>query len=435
MFVYFKIAKMKLYPNLLFLFFCLLISCESNNLPEEIEQDPDPVVNLPDEVEIYVQDKLENSLVLGVVNGGAESFLVDKRGNIIFEWVFDDRLGNDLELLPDGSLLGMFKAENPDFSFGGFGGIIKIIGVDGSVDWEFPYHSSSYIAHHDVEILPNGNVLFMVWDKIEASVAQANGVDVNHDIFPEALIEVNPDNDQIVWEWHSFDHLVQDTDSNFPNYGQINENPQLIDHSYNLKEDGDIMHANGIDYDNINDVIYLSVNFYSEVWVIDHNITTAESASHSGGTYGKGGDLIYRFGNPEAYNNESGTRLFYNNHFPNLLEGNEPGAGNILIYMNGINNDLSIVYELKMPNTFSLMVDEDNEPEVVWSFSDPDLFYARISGAVRLNNGNTLICEGDYGFWEVTPGKEVVWKYNGGQNIWRAYDYLLTDSAIINLDL
>ena len=195
------------------------------------------------------------------------------------------------------------------------------------------------------------------------------------------------------------------------------------------------MHANGIDYDNIKDVIYLSVNFYNEVWVIDHNTTTAESASHSGGTFGKGGDLIYRFGNPEAYNNDSGARLFYNIHFPNLLEGNEPGAGNILIYMNGINNEQSIVYEFKMPNTFSLMVDEDNEPEVVWSFSDPDLFYPRISGAVRLNNGNTLICEGDYGFWEVTPDKEVVWKYNGGQNIWRAYDYLLTDSAIINLGL
>ena len=35
------------------------------------------------------------------------------------------------------------------------------------------------------------------------------------------------------------------------------------------------MHANGLDYDPINDVIYLSVNYYDEIWVIDHSTTTA----------------------------------------------------------------------------------------------------------------------------------------------------------------
>ena len=238
---------MKLYPNLLFLSLILFISCDSNNSLEDI--DPDPIINLPDEVEIYVQDKLEKSWVLAVVNGGTEAYLIDKKGERIFEWVFEDHLGNDLELLPDGRLLGIFKVENPEFSFGGFGGIIKIIGVDGSVDWEFPYHSSNYIAHHDVEMLPNGNVVFMAWEKIEPAVAQANGINVNYNLYPEVLIEVDPDTDQIVWEWHSFDHLVQDFDSNLSTYGQINENPQLINHSYNLREDGDIMHANGIDYD------------------------------------------------------------------------------------------------------------------------------------------------------------------------------------------
>ena len=34
----------------------------------------------------------------------------------------------------------------------------------------------------------------------------------------------------------------------------------------------------------------------------------------TGGNYGKGGDLVYRFGNPSAYNNESGERLFYNTY-------------------------------------------------------------------------------------------------------------------------
>lgn len=424
---------MKLYPNILFLLLTLFISCDSDNSPEPIE--PDPVVILPVEVEVYEQDKIENSLVLAVINGGTESFLIDKKGEKIFEWFFEDHLGNDLELLPDGRLLGMFKVENPEFSFGGFGGIIKILNIDGSVDWEYPYFSSSYIAHHDVEMLPNGNVIFLAWEKIEPAEAQALGINVNYNLYPEVLIEVDPDTDQIVWEWHSLDHLVQDFDSNVSTFGQINENPQLINHSYNLRENGDIMHANGIDYDKENDVIFLSINYYSEVWVIDHSTTTIESSSHSGGNYSKGGDLIYRFGNPEAYNNINGMRLFYNNHFPNYLNQDEPGYGNVLIFMNGSNIEQSTIYELKMPIDFNLDIDEDNEPEIVWSFTDDLLFNERISGAVRLKNGNTLICEGDYGFWEVTPDKEIVWKYNAGQNIWRGYNYLPTDSAILNLGL
>ena len=424
---------MKLYPNILFLLLILFISCDSNNLSEPIE--PDPVVILPDEVEVFNQDKLENSLVLAVKNGGKESFLIDKKGEKIFEWVFEDNLGNDLELLPDGRLLGIFKVENPEFSFGGFGGIIKIINVDGSVAWEYSYFSSNYIAHHDVEMLPNGNVIFMAWEKIEPTIAQSQGINVDYNLYPESLIEVDPDTDQIAWEWHSWDHLVQDFDSNLPTFGQINENPQLINHTYNLTENGDIMHANGIDYDKENDVIFLSVNFYSEVWVIDHSTTAAESSSHSGGNYGKGGDLIYRFGNPETYNNINGMRLFYNNHFPNYLNEDEPGYGNVLIFMNGSNIEQSTIYELKMPNDFNLTIDEDNEPEIVWSFTDDLLFNERISGAVRLKNGNTLICEGDYGFWEVTPDKEIVWKYNGSGNFWRAYNYFPTESAIINLGL
>ncbi len=429
---------MKCFKYLQILFLVSLVSCESNTNASNEE----PLV-LTDEVEVYVADKIDNSLVFAIYNGGTEAKLLDKKGNELYEWVLDDNLGNDLELLPDGRLLGMFKADIPQITFGGFGGKIKIVNIDGTIDWEFEYSSSDYIAHHDVEMLPNGNVLFIVWERVAASEAQALGINVITDLYTEALIEVNPSTNQIEWEWHSIDHLVQDVDPNLPNYGQIDENPQLIDHSYVFNnndlvgDDGDIMHANGIDYDAVKDVIYLSVNFYGEVWVIDHSTTKAEAASHAGGNYGKGGDLIYRFGNPGAYNNTQGDRMFYKVHFPNLLEGNEPGSGNVLVFMNGTNANQSTVYELKMPSNFNLQTNQNNEPEVVWSFTDPDMYVAIISGAVRLDNGNTLICEGDFGFWEVTPQNEVVWKYNGGgeQKYWRAYNYSFGDSAITSLGL
>ena len=61
------------------------------------------------------------------------------------------------------------------------------------------------------------------------------------------------------------------------------------------------MHTNSIDYNEEFDQILISVCNFNEIWVIDHSTTTAEAAGHTGGNSGKGGDLLYRWGNPAAY--------------------------------------------------------------------------------------------------------------------------------------
>ncbi|WP_431137155.1 aryl-sulfate sulfotransferase [Psychroserpens mesophilus] len=427
---------MKIFRHTCVLVLCVMsFNCQNDDDTKDIINDnPDPV--LTDNVEVYNEDLIDNGFILAIENGGTSSYLLNKNGNRIKEWTFEENLGNDLQLLPSGKLLGLFKTPNPDVNFGGFGGIIKIINAEGEVEWEYLYASGNFIAHHDVEMLPNGNILFIAWERIGPFAAAFEGVTTGGDIFPEKLIEINPNTNEIVWEWRSFEHIIQDQMPNANNFGVVGDNPQLIDINYNTIENGDIMHANGIDYDPVNDVIFLSVNYYHEIWVIDHSTTTAEAATHSGGNYNKGGDLLYRFGNPEAYQNSFGSRLFYNNHFPNFLQSDEPGAGNMLVYGNGNNINQSTVYELEMPQNYELMPNADNEPNIVWSFTDPDLFFGRISGADRLKNGNTIISEGDYGFWEVTPDGTVVWKYNGlGPNFWRCYGYDLDDQEILDLNL
>ena len=108
----------------------------------------------------------------------------------------------------------------------------------------------------------------------------------------------------------------------------------------------------------------------------------------------------------------------------------------MLVYCNGTNIQQSTVFEIKLPNEFNLLTNSSNEPEVAWSFTDNDLFFNLISGAVRLKNGNTLITEGDYGIWEVTNQKDVVWKYkNPDFWLWRAYAYDKDDAAISNIGL
>ena len=393
-------------------------------------------IELTENIEVYNSNKIDNSITLAVEKATQYAYLIDKQGNKKYEWTFENQLGNDLQILQNGQLLGLFKDDNAGITFGGYGGIIRLINIDNTIDWEYTISSENEIAHHDVEMLPNGNVLVLVWDKIDEQEAEANGAFGSSNIYPEKLVEINPNTNAIVWQWRSWQHIIQDQEIGLPNYGIVADNPQLINVNFNPIQNGDIMHANGIDYDNDKDIIYVSVNAYSEIWVIDHSTTITEAASHSGGNYNKGGDLLYRFGNPLAYDNTFGEKLFDRNHFPNLLEDDVLGKGNMLVYVNGVTEEQSIVYELDMPENFNLLPNTNNEPNIVWEFRNENLYNGIISGAVRLKNGNTLICEGDYGFWEVTPEKEVVWKYNGfGIEFWRAYNYELTGNELSNYNL
>jgi len=424
---------MRYYLTITFLFIFLSFSCKDDT---EITP-PEPEVILTDNVLVYESEKIHDHLSLLVKNGSTTSLLVDKQGNTLYEWNFETNLGNDFELLPDGKSIGMFKRSDPVVSFGGYGGVVKIFDEAGTEAWSYDYVNGNDIGHHDVEMLPNGNVIFLVWEEIDAAEVQAAGVDFDSNVYVETLIEVNPNTNQVEWEWRSWDHIVQEHDSNAPNYGAISDNPQRININYNLKPSGDFMHANGLSYDAVKDVVYISVNFFSEVWAVDHSTTINEASSNSGGNYNKGGDLLYRFGNPMAYNNSSGTRTFYSNHFPNLLKNGVPGAGNMLIYGNSGPDGLqqSTVYEMRLPEPYSLLPNTNNEPTTVWSFTDEELHFVRISGADRLGNGNTLICEGDFGMWEVTPDGDVVWKYESEPSSWRAYGYEFGSPAVKHLGL
>jgi len=412
--------------------------------PEEEEQEPEEVENEePDftplgTVEVFNADKVDDNYILVNDASANRVYLMDKEARLLHEWSLTNNIGNDVFLLPNGQLLASLESDDPKILLGGKGGRVQLVNSDETLDFDFIYSSLEGETHHDVELLPNGNIIAMVWERLEAEDAVEAGFQIEQDMFPESIIEIDPATSEIVWEWRSMDHLIQDYDATKSNFGEVNLHPELIDINYSLNADatadvkGDIMHANAIAYDEINDVILLSVNHFSEVWAIDHSTTTAEASDNIGGNYGKGGDLIYRFGNPEAYRNTEGNRLFHNNHFPNLLSGED--TGKLLIFSNGNNVMQSTVFELELPTSYTLAANTNNEPKVTWSFTDAELYSNRVSGAVPLPNGNVLITEGDYGFWEVTREKEVVWKYHSSGFFWRGYHYSKTAPEILALD-
>ena len=126
------------------------------------------------------------------------------------------------------------------------------------------------------------------------------------------------------------------TKSNYYGPNGVADHPELINVNYvSTGTDGagapeDWTHCNGIDYNPQLDQIVLSSREFSEFWIIDHSTTTAQAASHSGGNSGHGGDLLYRYGNPQTY--DAGTaadRVFYYQHDPKWITAGSPGAGDI----------------------------------------------------------------------------------------------------------
>jgi hypothetical protein len=390
----------------------------------------------PGVVEIVEPDLVNNSLIL--INDGSKSnrvYLMNKNGIIEHEWQLNRRLGKDAQLLPSGELLAVMMVDSTDIGFGGQAGIIQRIGPGSSVEWEFSYAADSYITHHDAEILPNGNIITLVWEQLPKTTALQAGSKMDLDIYTEAIIEIDPNTNDIVWEWHASDHLVQEYDETKDNYGQIAAHPERIDINYVTGRKGDIMHANGIAYDAKRDLIYITVNWYSEVWVIDHSTSAKEAAANTGGNYGKGGDLIYRFGNPRAYANEHGEVLFNLVHSPIFIGNGQDTYTKMLVFSNNLpGKDQSAIYEIALEEELELIPNADNEPEITWFYSHPELHSDKISSAVREANGNTLITEGDFGLWEITPDKKVVWKFKGeGSFFWRSYSFERNNEAINNL--
>ncbi|THD65892.1 hypothetical protein E7Z59_15055 [Robertkochia marina] len=414
----------------------VLVSCSDDEMPEVTEDPVEPPVEneTPDEggsdIEfgVLINNKSLKADDYVLVNdpGNNKVYLMDKDdASVVFDWALPQHLGNDAKLLDDGLLLVSMRAEEPAFKFGGYGGKLQLLDKNGAAMWNYDLSTENLVAHHDVILLPNGNVVTMLWERSDATLASSFGyAGEQPEIYTETLIEINPQTNEVVWRWDSRDHLVQDALPDGGNFGDIGESVRKININYkdeaiaSIPDNGDVMHANGITYDEKNDLIYMSVNYYSEVWVIDHSTTTEEASGSTGGNYGVGGDLVYRFGNPSAYNNTMGQRYFYNNHTPRII----PETDHFLVYMNGNHTEgPSVVYELDLPDNLNLAPGADNEPSVVWEFSHPDMYSAKVSGAERLSNQNTLIAVGTFGYWEVTPEKEVVWQFRQEGFFWRGY--------------
>ena len=358
------------------------------------------------------------------------AFLLDMKGQVAHSWETDCRPGMTCYLRPDGSLMRAGRATEL-FQFpqrAGGGGRIQIYDWDGTLTWDYQVATPYRMSHHDIAAMPNGNVLVLcweVWQPVEVIAAGRRPEIVNQQQFwAETIYEVKPKGlhgAELIWSWSVVDHLVQDHDPAGKNYGDVAKHPELIDINLSTKASSDWAHMNAIDYNPQRDEIMMCSRTFGELWVIDHSATREEARGHSGGARGHGGDLLYRWGNPQNF--KRGTKddqKLFGPHDAHWIPEGLPGAGRILVFNNGQVPDRkwSQVLELQPPlderGNYLPSADDGYGPaKPEWLYEDRDNFYsARISGSQRLPNGNTLICSGtQHTLLEVSPDGTKQWRY------------------------
>lgn len=361
-----------------------------------------------------------------------ETYLINNCGEVINQWSSEYQSGKSVYLLKNGNLLRAAKFDNSNINFGGVGGRIELFDWEGNLTWEYNYSTDQFRQHHDIFPLPNGNILMLavtVVNKTNAIQLGRNPANLPEDeLYNEQILELEPigtNSANVVWEWNIIDHLIQDFDNSKDNFGVISENPQLIDINFLGLSNGNAnwLHVNSIQYNAQLDQIILSTRHFNEIYIIDHSTTTLEASTHLGGIYGKGGDILYRWGNPITYKQGTNTdQKLYGQHYPHWIPQGFTDEDKIILFNNGFNRDtqFSEVNILNPPTDspgfYSYNANTAFGPEnPFYIYTNPvttDFYSPILSSAQRLQNGNTLICEGTSGhFFEIDSNNTIVWQY------------------------
>ena len=371
------------------------------------------------------------------------TYLINNSGQYVHKWTTTYNPGRSEYLMPNGHLLRTCSLGGQALlnTGGGEGGRVEERDWQNNLVWCYEQNTITNLSHHDIALLPNGNLLMIMCEEKPLADVLAAGFQTNSQtqisvttnggfLLPDAVIEVQPaakngtTNGTIVWQWHVWDHLVQSNDVTKANYGVPSNHIELINaNSGPLQQFWN--HFNGMDYNPQLDQILISSRNQCEIWVIDHSTTTAQAAGHAGGRYGKGGDLLYRWGNPVVNNLTDATHkeMLWQQHCATWIPTNCPGAGHILIHDNGINRAnpaYTSIDEIVPPvdaNGFYSRVGNTyfGPTSYFWQYTNnpaTNFFGADIGGVEREPNGDTLITFGIRGtLFEVNSNAQTVWKY------------------------
>ncbi|MEM6471446.1 MAG: aryl-sulfate sulfotransferase [Planctomycetota bacterium] len=337
------------------------------------------------------------------------TFLLDSSGTMVHHWPTERYMpeGTGAYLLDNGLLLRQVAPGDwllmQNFTVGSHG-VVELVDWEGNVVWEYSRISvGEHVLHHDMEPLPNGNILLLSYEAKSASEVEALGGKATSDIrWFEKILEIKPDlsdgSTTVVWQWDAADHMTSGSSSKATDKIAINV-PGAGERQ---------LHFNSIDYDPQSHRLLVSSLIYGEIFVIDHK--TGKIVDRRGkGVLGGQHDARWL----DAAVPHEGDFLVHNNR-DGRLEGNaKPGPF-------GLGAFHSAVLEVKLG-------DGDTTDEVVWEYEpEPiDSWYGPfMSGASRLPNGNTLVVNSfNKRVFEINHQKEILLDFTipGPGRIFRMY--------------
>ena len=373
-----------------------------------------------------------NGFALYNSQGSNTTYLIDENQNIAHTWNMSTECNYTVQLKENGNLVRGTKYNNTSvFSNGNIAasaGRVQEIAPDGTILWDYVYADNDHISHHDLTLVGD-NVLLTAYEKKSSTELNAAGFNnASSEKWPTHFVELAADGNggaTIVWEWHIWDHMCQDTDPNGPNYvANISDNPELIDINMIQAQGGpggDWFHVNGVDYNEDLDQIVFSSRFASEIYIIDHSTTSAEAASNSGGNSGMGGDILYRWGNPSNYE-MSGTQVIPNavHDVRWITNDGRPNGGFLQIFNNsGVSNNQSAIDGIETPwdDNTNTYLRSSGQPFSPISYSTRyECAYSASgqSASDRMSNGNIYVNassgQGGAGvMYEVDESGNIVW--------------------------
>lgn len=366
----------------------------------------------------------------------SKAYLLDTNGNTFKTWTFSNSpTGYSSYLMPGGTLVRTVRYSPNSFMGGGQTGKVQKYDYSGTLLWDYVYSTTTYSMHHDICPMANGNVLLISYELKTPGEVSLAGCTQSITMWPDKIVEVQPTGlttGTVVWEWHAWDHLVQNVDPSKANYyASIVDHPELLNINYNTTKDW--LHANGIDYNPILDQVVLSSHFMNEFYVIDHSTTTVEAAGHTGGNAGKGGDILYRWGHPTNYN-ATGTPIFNVVHDAHWIPEGVPNAGRIVGFNNkGVSANQSSIDQVEPPRVnynYTLTPGSAYGPASYTERHSCNGYSSNMGNSQQLPNGNMLVCMAMAGFlYEVDSMNTLLWSKTLASRCAQAFRY---ESCYVN---
>ncbi len=362
-------------------------------------------------IQLNTKEATDGYILVETING---TYLVNNCGKYVKKWSVTNA-DNHSKLLPNGNI--MYIENNTIFERDWNDKIVVEVSVE----------PGDFYLDYEVIKLANGNYLCVGREQITISELQAHGYNIPNtspSVY-DIVLEIDKNNGKVVWRWDILDHVIQDKSSTKKSFGVIKDHPEKLDinaiQTYDWQFTESFM-INGMDYNPDLDQIVISVRKVGEAMIIDHSTTTAQAKTGSGGKYGKGGDFLYRYGNPANYGRgtKAQQQLFFQ-HNPNWIKYG-PHKGKIILFNNLLSSkDYSSVEIIETP----VQADGSYFLENAKAFTPikPTVEYnspatntviksGYTSGAKVLPNGNIFITEGmSATCYEIDKSGKKLFKY------------------------